>query len=138
MRVSISNGITVNDWQLLHRDANWVILKNSIIEKAIENSLVVKAKVNNLVVGMARIVSDKATKGILCDVIVLKDFQNLSIGSILIKEIIKRLKSTLDKDCCHMLQAIPSKNTRNFYIKNGFNNNNEISDGLFMIIENKK
>ena len=135
MKIEISSKLSVKDWQFLHNDAGWVDLSENIIEKAIENSFVLCARQKNIPVGMARLISDKATKGLLCDVIVLKDYQKLGIGSILINEMIKRTKEKLLDNACFMIEALPLKDTLPFYIKNNFQYSPEIADGVFMILE---
>ena len=82
----IKNGISVADYQILHKAVGWKILSDSIVRKSLKNShIVLSAHENNKTVGMVRLVSDRATHGHLTDVIVLPEYQGRGIGASLMR-----------------------------------------------------
>ncbi len=72
--------------------------------------------IDNIIVGMGRVVGDEAYFEIY-DIVVDKDYQGLSLGSIIVKEIAKWYKTIEDDDT--FLYTNASKNKEKFYEKFG-------------------
>lgn len=134
----IKNGISVADYQTLHKAVGWKILSDSIVRKSLKNShIVLSAYENNKTVGMVRLVSDRATHGHLTDVIVLPEYQGRGIGKSLILELSNRIQTFVNNKDQFLLELVPSKGYEEFYKKCGFNIDNSALLGAYRWFKNQ-
>ena len=132
MKIILKDNVSVKDYQEIHLDAGWKMLSDEQVEKALKNSMVVVGiEVDGKVVGMGRLVGDYAIKGLLCDIIVKKEYQQKGIGKMIVNEIVRKTKEII-KDNLFMIEVLPTTNNRDFYIKLGFKYKPENMDGVYM------
>ena len=91
--MELQDFVSVEDFQRLHIMLGWKILDSNMVEKSLKNSMfVVSATENGKVIGMARIVGDGYTHGLLCDVMVLPLYQGQGIGKAMVLQLLGRLQ----------------------------------------------
>ena len=77
-------------YKYLNEDSYWAQgIPLVTLRKGIENSLCFGVYHNNKQVGLARVVTDKATFAYLCDVFILPEFRRLGLSKWLIQSIVK-------------------------------------------------
>ena len=134
----IKNGISVADYQILHRAVGWKILSDSIVKKSLKNShIVLSAYEDNKAIGMVRLVSDKATHGLLSDVIVLPEYQGKGIGKSLMEELSNRIQTFVNNKDQFLLELVPTKGYEEFYKKCGFKVDNSALLGAYRWFKNQ-
>lgn len=102
----------------LYGDVKWhAYTKDSIkLKSAIDNSLkVITAWDDNKLVGLIRIVGDNETIIYIQDILVLRQYQGLGIGSDLLNLVLEKYKLIRQI----VLMTDDTKKTVNFYRKNG-------------------
>ena len=136
MSFTIKKGIDVKDFVTIREDLNWNSISENIIKKAIKGSMVnISIFDNKKCVGVGRIVGDGVLKGLLTDVMVLKEYQNKGVGKILVTSLIKELSDMINDGECFQLEANPTANNRAFYIKCGLKYKPENQDGVYLCIK---
>ncbi len=137
MNLTYKDKISVADYKNLLIDCGWKILSDKQLQKSLDNSMVViSAYDSNLAVGMARIVGDFSTHGLLVDVMVLKEYRHLGVGRTLISMIINNIKASLDDGEEFLIELLPASGKREFYQKCGFKYKPEDMDGMYLWIKN--
>lgn len=137
MNLTYKDKISVADYKNLLIDCGWKILGDKQLQKSLDNSMVViSAYDSNLAVGMARIVGDFSTHGLLVDVMVLKEYRHLGVGRTLISMIINNIKASLDDGEEFLIELLPAYGKREFYQKCGFKYKPEDMDGMYLWIKN--
>ncbi len=139
MDIIITNIIQIADYKNLIRSAGWRELSEKQIKQALENSMcVVVAKENNKVIGMARLIGDYGTHGLITDVVVLPDYQNRQIGSQLVLKIKDYVFDFLEEDEQFLIELCPVYGKRNFYQRLGFKYKPTNMDGMYLWIKKGK
>lgn len=123
--IQYDNRITLEEFRKLLKSAKgWEITASASdkqLKNAIENSMFISvAKEKEKVVGLARIVGDNSLKGMLCDVLILPDYQNRGIGKNIIKNIMQMVEDYLEVGEQFLLELCPVEETIEFYKKCGF------------------
>lgn len=137
MNLTYKDKISVADYKNLLIDCGWKILSDKQLQKSLDNSMVViSAYDSNLAVGMARLVGDFSTHGLLVDVMVLKEYRHLGVGRTLISMIINNIKASLDDGEEFLVELLPASGKREFYQKCGFKYKPEDMDGMYLWIKN--
>ena len=127
--------ISVSDFQYLRERVKWNKLDDNQVYKALNNSMInVSIKVDGRVVGIGRIVGDKCLKGMLTDIMVDPLYQGLGIGKLIVISLISKLDSMVGVGESFQLEASPTANNREFYIKCGLKYKPENQDGVYMWI----
>ena len=127
--------ISVSDFQYLRDRVKWNKLDDNQVYKALNNSMFnVSVKIDDKVIGVGRIVGDKCLKGMLTDIMVDPDYQGLGIGKLIVTSLIDKLDSYVGVGEAFQLEASPTANNREFYIKCGLNYKPENQDGVYMWI----
>lgn len=127
--------ISVSDFQYLRERVKWNKLDDNQVYKALNNSMInVSIKVDGRVVGIGRIVGDKCLKGMLTDIMVDPDYQGLGVGKLIVTSLIEKLESMVGVGESFQLEASPTANNREFYIKCGLKYKPENQDGVYMWI----
>jgi GNAT superfamily N-acetyltransferase len=76
-------------YQYLSKESYWAQgIPEQTVRKAIENSLCFGIYKQNMQVGLARVITDKATFAYICDVFVLPEFRRLGLSKWLIQTIV--------------------------------------------------
>lgn len=135
MNLSFVNKINVEDYKRLIKSAGWKILSDKQHQKALEHSMFLSvAKVGEEVVGIARLVGDYGTHGLIADVVVLPEYQGKKIGRQLINNIIKHVSDFLEEGEQFLIELLPENSKRNFYLNCGFKYKPENLDGMYLWI----
>ena len=135
MSFSIKKEIKASDFIRIRRDLKWNEIRKTLIEQAINGSMInISAFDNEECLGVGRIVGDGALKGMLTDIMVLKEYQNKGVGKLIVTSLIKELNNTVHDGCCFQLEASPTANNRKFYIKCGLKYKPENQDGVYLWI----
>ncbi len=116
----------------LYLDNEWTNYTNNkgLLLEGIKNSLYSYGAYNNdLLIGLVRVVGDSNTIIYIQDILILKEYQNKGIGSILIKHIIYKYKSVRQI----VLSTDNSLPQKAFYEKNGFQNYNDLNLVAFIL-----
>ena len=131
--------ISVSDFQSLHILVGWKFLDNKVVEKSIKNSMIkVSCVENGKTIGIARVVGDGLTHGLLTDVIVHPDFQGKGVGKAMITYLLGKLQEYVNKNCDEfMLELTPTKDNAAFYVKCGFKHKPEEIEGCYLWLKNQ-
>ena len=136
MNLSFVNKIDVEDYKRLIKSAGWKILSDKQHKKALEYSMFLSvAKVGEEVVGIARLVGDYGTHGLIADVVVLPEYQGKKIGRQLINNIIKHVSDFLEEGEQFLIELLPENGKRNFYLNCGFKYKPENMDGMYLWVK---
>ncbi len=123
---------------LLRKKVGWKKLSDRQIDLALNNSLFnVCAFIDDLPVGMGRIVGDGAVVCYIQDLVIHPEYQQLGIGSLILKSLIEYVSKIQEKDTQMMLCLMSAKGRDDFYIKNGFikRPNDNLGSGMIMYLE---
>ena len=84
----IKNRISVKDYQFLHKSVGWKLSNDRIVRFSLKNShMILSLYDEGKIIGMVRLVSDKATHGMITDMIVLPEKQGMGYGKLLLNEL---------------------------------------------------
>ena len=105
-------------YQKMQVELGWKFLDTKVIEKSIKNSMfVVSCIVDGQMVGIARIVGDGYTHGLLTDVKVLPAYQGRGIGKAMVTYLLNKTQEYVNKNCDEfMLELTPTLDNAAFYV----------------------
>lgn len=136
MDLYFENEINLEDYKELLKSANWKVLSDNQHQKALDNSMFISvAKIGDKAVGIARLVGDYGTHGMLCDVVVLPEYQRKKIGRQLIQNIINYISNFLEDEEQFLIELLPEYGKRNFYLNCGFKYKPENMDGMYLWVK---
>ena len=135
MHFLIKKEIKTSDFVRIRRDLKWNEIPETLVENAINGSMInISVYDNAECVGVGRIVGDGALKGMLTDIMVLNEFQGKGVGKLIVTSLIKELENMVKDGCCFQLEASPTANNREFYIKCGLKYKPQNQDGVYLWI----
>ena len=135
MHFLIKKDIKTSDFVRIRRNLKWNEIPETLVEKAINGSMInISVYDNEECVGVGRIVGDGALKGMLTDIMVLNEFQGKGVGKLIVTSLIKELENMVNDGCCFQLEASPTANNREFYIKCGLKYKPQNQDGVYLWI----
>lgn len=135
MKYSIKDTIDYIDFCDIRKSINWNELNPQQVKRAIDNSMFnVSVFDGDLCVGVGRIVGDGVLKGVLTDVMVRDNYQGKGIGKIIVTTLIKNLEDSINTSESFQLEATPTFNNRDFYVKCGMKYKPENQDGTYLWI----
>lgn len=135
MHFLIKKDIKTSDFVRIRRNLKWNEIPETLVENAINGSMInISVYDNEECVGVGRIVGDGALKGMLTDIMVLNEFQGKGVGKLIVTSLIKELKNMVKDGCCFQLEASPTANNREFYIKCGLKYKPKNQDGVYLWI----
>lgn len=136
IKIKNNKEVDVNEYIKLLKSADWKILSISQHQKALDNSMIVSVSYDDdKVVGIARLVGDYSTHGLICDVVVLPEYQGKGIGKRMVINIIDEVKNNLNEGEQFLIELLPASGKRDFYIKCGFKYKPENMDGMYLWIK---
>lgn len=125
------NTLTAKEWAYLRTSVNWSIHSEKDFLIARKNSvLIISAYYDDKLVGMARIIGDNKLSFFIQDVIVLPDYQNMGIGTLIVNSLLNYIYSHAAPHAVVDLMA--SKGKESFYEKFGFKKRNGVQKGFGM------
>lgn len=135
MNYKITYNISPDDFQSIRASVNWNKLNYLQVERALKNSMInVSIFDDDLCIGVGRIVGDNILKGMLTDIMVRPEYQGKGVGKLILSNLISKLYSMVNEGDCFQLEASPTANNREFYIKCGLKYKPENQDGVYMWI----
>lgn len=115
------NEIKLQEYLEIRHSVKWKLLSESQAAKALENSLyIVGAYDNGRLVGMGRIVGDGAVICYVQDLIVLPEYQNKGVGSLILNKLTEYVKGLGENGTEMMFCLMCAKGREHFYEKHGF------------------
>lgn len=135
MDFKVKNLIVPQDFINIRNNLNWNSIPYDLVKRAINGSMVnISVFDEEKCIGVGRIVGDNALKGMLTDIMVLKEYQGKGIGKIIVTSLIKELNNLVKEGESFQLEASPTANNREFYIKCGLKYKPENQDGVYLWI----
>lgn len=135
MNYIIKKEIDVKDFVFIRSNLKWNYIPEELVERALSGSMInISVFDENKCIGVGRIVGDHALKGMLTDIMVLKDYQNKGVGKLIVTSLIEELTKNIKNGECFQLEASPTANNREFYIKCGLKYKPENQDGVYLWI----
>lgn len=135
MNFTIKKTINPKDFVNIRESLKWNSIPNDLVKKAIDGSMInISIFDKEKCIGIGRIVGDNALKGMLTDIMVLKEYQNKGVGKLIVTSLIGELNERINEGECFQLEASPTSNNREFYIKCGLKYKPENQDGVYLWI----
>lgn len=135
MNFIVKKEIEPTDFINIRKNLSWNDLPHNLVKRAIDNSMInISVFDKNKCIGVGRIVGDRVLKGMLTDIMVIKDYQNKGVGKIIVTSLINELEKTVKVGESFQLEASPTANNREFYIKCGLKYKPENQDGVYLWI----
>lgn len=132
---NIKYDIDYKDFIDIRESVKWNKLNDDQIKRAIDNSMInVSVFDNDKCIGIGRIVGDNVLKGMFTDIMVRDEYQGKGVGRIILTSLIDKLKDSVNEGESFQLEASPTSNNREFYIKCGMKYKPENQDGVYMWI----
>ena len=130
MKYKKSKNLPIQKLVTLYNSVGWKQAKHpDLLKKAIKNSdYVISAWDNDKLIGLGRAITDWSFAVYICDVLVLKEYQNKRIG----REITKRLMEPFKN--FHNQVVMTEEESKEFYKKFGFTSSKDV----FIIIKDIK
>ena len=136
MNLKYLDTIELEDYKQLLISAEWKVLSDKQLSNALKNTMFISCCVDNeKVVGVARIVGDYSVHGVLCDVVVLKEYRHLGIGRKLVNNIKDKVYEMLEENEQFLIELLPAYGKREFYLGCGFKYKPEYMDGMYLWIK---
>ena len=121
-----------NEYKQLLEVVGWtsiMTVSDEALRMAIDNSWQwVSVFDDSRLIGIGRLISDGALYALVCDMIVLPEYQNRGIGS----SILKMLKDKCAKHNIQRVWLFAASGRSDFYLKNGFEIRPENAPGMQM------
>ena len=135
MGFTVKNKIETIDFVNIRANLNWNYLSHGLVEKAIKGSMInISVFDKDKCIGVGRIVGDNALKGMLTDIMVIKEYQGKGVGKLIVTSLISELDKIIKEGEAFQLEASPTANNRGFYIKCGLKYKPENQDGVYLWI----
>ena len=135
MNYTVKYEIMTDDFVRIRKSLGWNDIPYDLVSKAIAGSMInVSVFDEDKCIGIGRIVGDNALKGMLTDIMVLGEYQGKGVGKLIVTTLIARLTDSVLEGNCFQLEASPTANNREFYIKCGLKYKPENQDGVYMWI----
>lgn len=136
--INYTNKISVEDYSFLRKSVGWSEIEKSQAGIGISNSaFVIAAASGGKTVGMARVVSDGGYVALICDVIVMPDFQGKGIGKTMMRKVMDYIAGSIKEGQSVMVNLMAVKGRETFYNQFGFIDrpNNESGCGMTMWVK---
>lgn len=136
MKFKVETSINSKDFIKIRQELGWKEISEKQVEKALGNSMFnISIFDNDVCVGIGRVVGDNILKGMLTDVMIMKEYQGKGIGKLIITTLIEKIKDNLNEGDLFQLEASPTSGNRDFYIKCGLKYKPENQDGVYLWIK---
>ena len=120
---------------LLEKNLEWNDIEYNQVKRAIDGSMInVSVFDNNKCVGVGRLVGDGVLKGMLTDIMVLKEYHGKGVGKLVVSSLLNKLEEIVKEGESFQLEASPTASNRDFYVKCGLKYRPEKQDGVYLWI----
>ena len=127
--------INPKDFCKIRESLNWNKLDEKQVENAINNSMInISVEYDDKCVGVGRIVGDGVLKGMLTDIMVMKQYQSKGIGKLIVTGLLNKLYERIKDGETFQIEANPTFGNREFYIKCGMKYKPQNQDGVYIWI----
>ena len=116
------NEITSDEWMKLRNHSGFPKIDNAVADKALSNSIAVIG-VRNAIgehIGMLRIIGDSIYSFYFNDVIILPDYQNMGLGTRMVRFAIDFLQNKYCENSMFSVSIFSNEDAVEFYMKSGF------------------
>ncbi|MDF2802986.1 MAG: GCN5-related N-acetyltransferase [Anaerocolumna sp.] len=121
MNIQIQHSINVKEYNSLRGSVNWTCLNEEQAQIGIDNTYyLVCARYDQEAVGMARVISDGGYVVYIADVVVNPAYQGMSIGRLMMEDIMTFIKNNLVVNGPVMVNLMAAKEKEGFYENFGF------------------
>ena len=101
MKFLIKKEIKTSDFIRIRHNLNWNEIPKTLVEQAINGSMInISVFDKEKCIGVGRIVGDGVLKGMLTDIMVLKEYQNKGVGKLIVTSLMKELDHMVNDGCC--------------------------------------
>lgn len=130
------NNKNVDEFNLLYESVGWGANKKEITQKALDNTYYsVSIYDNDSIIGYGRIIGDTICFLYIQDVMVLPEYQNKKIGTMIMKELLKKVDELKKENPNIRVYLGATKGKENFYEKFGFVKRIDDNLGYGMILK---
>lgn len=131
--------VTVKDFKILHQLVGWKPLDDEIIKKSLDNSMIkVSIFEKNKCIGMARVIGDFASHGLLADVIIAPDYQHQGYGTKLVNATTDKVQEFVNNGGDEfLLELCPTYGYEKFYQDCGLKLKPEKMSGMYKWYKNQ-
>lgn len=130
------NSKNIEDFNLLYRAVGWGDPKNSITKKSLDNTFYsISVYDSDKIIGYGRIIGDGICYLYIQDVMVLPNYQNKKIGTLIMKKLLEKIDTVESENPDLLVYLGASKNKEGFYEKFGFMNRDKLGLGPGMVLQ---
>jgi len=135
MSFIVKKEIEPRDFVNIRNNLEWNKIPYGLVKRALDGSMInISIFDDDKCVGVGRIVGDNALKGMLTDIMVMREYQNKGVGKLIVTSLINELRVQIKDGELFQLEASPTANNREFYIKCGLKYKPENQDGVYLWI----
>jgi len=132
MSFIVKKEIEPRDFVNIRNNLEWNKIPYGLVKRALDGSMInISIFDDDKCVGVGRIVGDNALKGMLTDIMVMREYQNKGVGKLIVTSLINELRVQIKDGELFQLEASPTANNREFYIKCGLKYKPENQDGVY-------
>ena len=119
MDFNIKYNIMPSDYKRIRKEVEWHFLRDFEIKQILNKSdIQVSIYDKDLCVGVGRCVTDNVNLFLICDVMVMKDYQGKGVGKLIVNSLIDKIKKINSSDKYIYVMSIKGK--EGFYESLGF------------------
>jgi len=135
MSFIVKKEIEPRDFVNIRNNLEWNKIPYGLVKRALDGSMInISIFDDDKCVGVGRIVGDNALKGMLTDIMVMREYQNKGVGKLIVTSLINELRVQIKDGELFQLEASPTANNREFYINCGLKYKPENQDGVYLWI----
>lgn len=133
MEYELEYDLKYNDIIELRNILGWKYINEKQIKKGLEHTMFkVSIKVEGKIVACGRLIGDYSCKGLLSDIMVHPNYQKKGYGKIVVTTLLNLVKNELEEGELFQVEATPTANNKDFYVKCGMKYKPENQDGVYI------
>ena len=133
------NNKNVDEFNLLYESVGWGVYNKEISKRALDNTFYsVSIYEDDNIIGYGRIIGDTICFMYIQDVMVLPEFQNKKIGTIIMNKLLDKINELKKENSDIRVYLGATKNKEKFYEKFGFVKRIDENLGYGMILKVKR
>lgn len=134
--IKIVDSLSANDLYFLRESSGLKLLSIEQLERALKNTMcMVSIMKDDKCIACGRVVGDYSAKGVLSDILVHPSYQKHGYGKLVVTHLLKRIGDVLSFGEQFQLEATPTHDNREFYVKCGMKYKPENQDGVYVWIK---
>ena len=133
LNYQLIKNLNPNDLIALRKVLGWKEINYNQIKKGLKNTMFkVSIKIDNKIIACGRLIGDYSCKGLLSDILVHPDYQGKGYGKKIVTTLLNLVEKNLKEGELFQIEATPTNNNRDFYIKCGMKYKPENQDGVYI------